>query len=328
MEEIGYLYILKDGKVSYSSLTLLKSEIQKIIASRIYNGIVCGVTSVEERDMLNSNSSYFLSSETVYSELIKKGYSVIKVSNLFKIDSDFSNTGRSDVECFISKKINKADRDNINSLLSQIKDDNINEYSLYNYYNGEYGNDFDFNYTKNKGKYEKVLDCFLREKTNELSDEERKMFDKYRNFDLEDLLTESNTKYSVNNANAGVIVISNSNIYKSTVKKQQHGEEVIYIYNYINKEYANELKNKPIEDVVLDSSSVIIQVNLNELIVWMPTIRSEFQNSELQKISEIVSKINSLSDKKVCIYSNVCGNDIEYNTLESFNDLIFNQKKR
>jgi len=171
-------------------------------------------------------------------------------------------------------------------------------------------NEIDYDYydpSQNRGILSsEILPYFLKEKTGKLSLEEQEVFNTYRNFDLEKLLTYDIPKeYKLNNDNAGLIVISPDNIYASTCKRMQHKAELNMILGHIRPDIDS---NSDIMEYTEKSRSIIIQVCKGELIMWFPRHIKKYQADQIRTLIEAIKQINSISKEDVIVSASECFN--------------------
>lgn len=166
------------------------------------------------------------------------------------------------------------------------------EFKIYNYWMYHYKLDYDYNYYIYEiAPLEELIRLYIHEKNNQLTEEERKMFHQYRDFNLEDLLCNDNeSKYSINNRNGGVITIGEMQMYASTLKKKQHSEEIRSHIHQLHPEINCETLNIP--GIVRLSNCIIIQINLGELILWCPDTLTDFQSQQLDDLEQFVFTLN------------------------------------
>ena len=74
-----------------------------------------------------------------------------------------------------------------------------------------------------------VVDIFLRDATNTSTEEEKVMFQKFRNFDLKSLLLDEDIyKYPINHEQCGVVIVGEKDYLEATVTKKFHEDEIMY----------------------------------------------------------------------------------------------------
>ena len=109
-----------------------------------------------------------------------------------------------------------------------------------------------------------VVDIFLRDATNISTEEEKVMFQKFRNFDLRSvLLDEDIYKYPINHEQCGVVIVGEKDYLEATVTKKFHEDEIMY---QLSKLFHKDLTLDDFSyfDAVSDYNFVIALIRLNQ----------------------------------------------------------------
>lgn len=261
----------------FSTLTLIKdNEVKEITSTREeYYDLIFKLLKENYIIVSNQYSFVLYNNKYEYHDYMKQ----LKIYIPNKInDSSISIT-------YDIIKNHEENSNIINKLIYNIRGD---DYDLYQEDN--------LNDNDKTNSVSKIFLCYVRKKLNLLSESEKKMFQYYREFDLERLLTSDEiTKFPLNNDNAGVISIFDNEIYTSTCTKVQHSGEIDYHIKKHDKEQKIES-----EDTIYTKKEkfheIIIQVLKGELLIWTPEKITEFQKEQLFIILEKVKMINKKSN--------------------------------
>ena len=131
-----------------------------------------------------------------------------------------------------------------------------------------------------------------------LNSYEQEMFSKYRNFDFNSLILEDYYKYTLNNRNAAVIIITPEEIIKKTVTKSFHRREILSFLNdfyQINPNLSyNELTsnyNLVVGFISKDVIAVYVDININEF--------------QLEALKSFVKDVNDIKEVKETLIASV-----------------------
>ena len=313
--EIGELYLIKDGKFISKPLHTNKMELAKIAASfELKRSMISPILGIEEyKD--NSAIDFPIDYIRTYKDLLEDGYSIIRVTDNFEFSYD--DYGVFKGVKFAYKKLDiliasTIDKTSYQQIINIYKDSSIGisdmDQYIYNLYQHPLGLDYDYldfgQTNKNYSMLEK-LDFLLREKTNNLNEEEQHIFDSYRNFDLVSILTREYEKSIIDRRNAGIIIITPDKTYEKNVTKLQHGTEIKWC---LEKEgLSNFNDDRTIWELVSDTNSIIVQLANSDVIIWLnkEEDRTTYQQSELDKL---IDNLNYLKEQgyKVDINCALC----------------------
>ena len=333
----GQIYFFKNGQIQSSNLTITEDKLLNTLKTRQERGIIL---SDEEEKLLPSNTDKVFP-YTPYLKLIEEGYSIIRYQEYYDINK------LPVVDIILAEQITSVDRENIEACTQKLNSPKHNH--IYNYVNSPYGKRFEFydgllsNNYSNKPITSiptlQVLPYYLKDKTDELTEDEKKMFEKYRHYDLVDVLIGNNqSKYPlINNSNAGVIVISSNKTEASTLKEMKHSKEFKVILKFLHPNLKFN-RRFSIMDIVNDTNDILIQLYDHQLILWLPEKLNNYQINELKKLIIQVKEINKNCLKNhqslVDMYSSFCEGDIaELEDIEALEEYLVklensNQSKR
>lgn len=281
---------------------------------------------------LNENENEELIMQSMYEQAdkkIKENYTVLigtKSQNL----NDEAKTEIENYEISFPNEIKPTDYITIMPLVKQIvnKTSNIeiinncirNGYQDYDYHDCnfiEYEVDPKLSYRQRKA-YEKenndrnplaIIDLFLRKKLGGLTEYEEKVYKEYEEFNLEKILYEDNSKYALNNGNAGVITIFKDDTYVSTNTKIEH--------SYEHDQHLRAYK----EAMGINSSdNIYIQLSTKQVACWIPTEINEYQQQKLDELMNQIDELDTVRGKVDVCGATVESTDISYGfkTIEKF----------
>lgn len=308
--DIGKTYFFKDGQVTFINLTITEEELDAACAEVNMQMRIPLVSSEEHGFNPNVNLTNTSTLE-IYKQYIKAGYSIIRYCSIFDMDYTNANiTPSTKCDCVVSLKITAEDAFNIKSIFESLEPKKAFDKGFVYNINRNMFNEIDYDYydpSQNRGILSSdILPYFLKEKIGKLSLEEQQMFDIYRNFNLEKLLTYDIPKeYKLNNDNAGLIVIAPDNMYASTCKRMQHKAEVDMILGHIRPDIDS---NSDIMEYTEKSKSIIIQVCKGELIMWFPRHIKNYQVNQIRTLIEVIKQINSRSKEAITVSASECFN--------------------
>lgn len=308
--DIGKAYFFKDGQVRYINLTITEEELDAACAEVNTHMIIPLVSSEEHGFNPNVNLTNTSTLE-IYKQYIKAGYSIIRYCKTFDMDYTSANiTLSTKCDCVVSLKITEEDAFNIQSIFESLEPKKAFDKGYVYNINRNMFNEIDYDYydpSQNRGILSsEILPYFLKEKTGKLSPVEQEIFDTYRNFDLEKLLTYDIPKeYKLNNDNAGLIVIAPDNMYVSTCKRMQHKAEVNMILGHIRPDLDS---NLDIMEFTEKSKSIIIQVCKGELIMWFPRHLKSYQANQIRTLVDVIKQINNRSKEAIIVSASECYN--------------------
>lgn len=235
-----------------------------------------------------------------YDELVLEDYSLIfKSGNLYYVD--------------IAKNTNLEDYKNIMEVVSSIPVEEQDDMMITNHVT-RYGMDdvdvFDYghikyvmekhreNYTEerfnailNNRKPIKVLDVFLRKKLDLLNEEEKDMYSKYEDFDLDTLLfDEDNELLTLNTDNSGFISIYDDCIYKTTNTMDAH--------SFSQKKHEKWYKENHSSSF---DTPIKIHIYKKLMAIFLPIEIKDYQLNELDKIIEEVEDLCKFHNTDILI---------------------------
>lgn len=227
--------------------------------------------------------------ENAYELLSDNGYIVIRVD-------------RDEGTCslFISEKVNDNDRKRTLEILENIeKEGTLKKYRIFNRVDVFYGKEYEMQETENFNDLKKMTDIFFRDKIGTLTSEEQEMIKRYREFDVDRILTEDDDNNLINNQNSGVVIITPDKFIGSTLKTRLHMNQIIsVIRNRYYEDYKNNrtihLKQSP-EDSPDEFQTIMAEIlrigSMPMILIWIPKNINEFQYQHLRNFAYLVKAI-------------------------------------
>lgn len=218
----GSLTLIKDGEYKVIPLTFSLENIQQIREKyKKLSSTYISCFTIEETDCPKLVDAFTLIDQ--YQQLLDEGYSILRNVPRVLLNTTFSNEIPNNVTCLIPEKISKEDQILLEKLFEETT--NKNQATIISLCD----NDFDFYVRDNfsSTSTEKVLHCFLEEKTNpNLSSEMKNMFQIYRDGDLSRVMLNTDySRYPINNTGGGIIVITKDETFEKALRKRSHVEE-------------------------------------------------------------------------------------------------------
>ncbi|MDO5003535.1 MAG: hypothetical protein Q4E39_04850 [bacterium] len=274
IEEVKYLKNILDEKAKEGCSSILN-----------INNIALNIRTKENQILNDRNLDIFVSkniSPKDYKILMKSDVSKPKDFRSIIIKNYVLRDGRDDYDVYDYKQ----------NILHERKDCSIEESLRMRKFN-------------NTRMPSNILDLFLRKKLNKLSKEEEKMYYKYENFNLEDILfSNDREKFSLNNGDAGVITIFDDCEYKTTVTKMQHGLEKDKHIDWYMKDTNDNRRNL---------NYIYIQLMPGEVICWLPEKPNEYQLDRMDKFVEEVKDLEAMNHD-VVVNTGIVGKSANFNT--------------
>ena len=118
------------------------------------------------------------------------------------------------------------------------------------------------------------------------------MFNKYRNFDLSSLMLEDYYKYTLNNRNTAIVIITPNDIIRKTVIKSFHRHE---IEKFLGDSYQID-PNLSYNELTSNYNLVIGVISKGVIITYVDVNINEFQQNALKSFVDEVSEVKLLKE--------------------------------
>lgn len=246
-----------------------------------------------------------------YTDYWERGIPVIHVTNDFK-----ERNGH--VDMIPGKNLtvflpNSVSRENASELLKQL-DDITASFDGESYYTNliyvkdrlKYGYDYECYPSQctqgPKFPFQEAVKLFLRDSFHELSQEEAKMFDEARTFNMKTLLSSDDSlyRYPVNHNYCGVMIVNGEGeSYASTVLKTGHQEVLNHMLLEMTGKDVGE-EEKSLMKEVTNLSVAVLFFREGDVFSYIPEKVNELQYHEL---SEVIDRIDIFSDEYTNVFS-------------------------
>lgn len=151
------------------------------------------------------------------------------------------------------------------------------------------------------------------------------MFFKYRSFDLNSLILEDYYKYSINNKNTAIIIITPDEVIKKTVTKSFHKREIKACLDKFYKVDDNFNYN----ELVSNHNLVVGLITKDVIITYVNANINEFQQEALKTFANDINDIKQLREDLISNASVVKDSEIVYEgKLEDVIPYLEENKKR
>ncbi len=289
---LGKIYYIKDGKTLIEDATVSR----EILDRQKVPGLSRRITLYSDNELLTNNKNLL----DIYKKYLDGNYTIVRV-----LHPGISDMGKINIlpeyniNIYIPYKPSLKDIDRLKEVLDKYKEEKEFAFSIYNDYKIDYDlYDYGYNYSDNQRSVNGICEYFYKEKLSMLNSYEQEMFSKYRNFDLNSLILEDYYKYTLNNRNAAVIIITPEEIIKKTVTKSFHRREILSFLNdfyQINPNLSyNELTsnyNLVVGFISKDVIAVYVDININEF--------------QLEALKSFVKDVNDIKEVKETLIASV-----------------------
>lgn len=303
----GEVYFFKNGTVQRKSLTLAMEDYNYLILQYGEKGNFLAPISTEEQ--ANSISKTKRRSKKVaYQTMIENGYAVIRIAKYLEVSKNhIEKQDKQTVEAYIPPRIGQEDATNVQQFFErqeQLADTIRSCVTNFLEQDFDYYNPMRISEKNGREKLPSatILAYYLREKLGQLTLEEQIMFDKYRKFNLEEILTcQNQKKYPINHADSGVILITANQCFKQTVKKMQHNPELFFLQEKAHPTSA--LYGKELSQRLEQTADIMIYLMHQNIFCFLPTINqlTDFQKTTMMTFLDEVKQIQNKYSKKVFI---------------------------
>lgn len=233
-----------------------------------------------------------------YTDCWEQGVPVIQVTNTINFRKDKAEiiSGKH-ITVFLPNTVTSENAQFLDEQLKKIKEEIGKEACYQKLIYVKEPKEFGYDYecyppmytTGKKISFEEAISMFLRDAFHESSLEEKKMFQKFRLFDMDDMFSDFRTNneilnYPINHNLCGVIAVDQKgNRYSSPVNKHSHQETMNYIFSCISGiDIVDQFINKPQYDLSFQTASFLFREG--EVYALIPKTISKEQHDELLKV--------------------------------------------
>jgi len=298
----GNIYFIKNGKVLSFKLEYDKEFILSKLENRFDDYYSTAISNEEKEFSRDYNSDDAM---MIYRNFLDEGYSVVRIAPLFHFslneEEKIQNSNNYHVDVMVSLNVGFEDASILQEVVEKLEENGYTKGHSAIYLRNEHINmfqnkDYDLWISNHGAPCSSVLPYFLKEKLQTLNEEEKRVVSYYRNFDLDRMLLENEAQsFPLTNDNAGVIVVDKEEVYESTTKKLQHGEEFNTIFSNLGKEELI-LSCDFLWDKADVLENILIQVCFKEIIIWAPEV-SKLNDYQKEYLKDLSYRLNDLNEQ-------------------------------
>ena len=234
MLTLGKLYTIHDGKIENQDLTL-NQELVEAYGSK-YPNITIKVISQEEQSMVPQDQLETLEEDTIYQSFLQRKEAILKQGVFVSFDEKGQIMTTSPyLVCLLPKEMDKTDIELLSHCFANLIEEPYLQLEIKNFhFDPYYGENYDdlFFYSAQKQAGIESLNIFLHEKTNTLTKEEQYYLMDFRQFDLKNILKDTDQN-PLCDSRAGVCVITKEQKIAENCTKQFHEKERDFILEHL-----------------------------------------------------------------------------------------------
>lgn len=283
---LGKIYYIKNGQTIIEDATVSRESLDR----QKVPGFSRRVTLYSDRELFTNEKSL----TDIYKQYLDDNYTVIRA-----LHPGISNNGeinilsQYNINIYIPYKPSLGDIDNLKEVLDLYKEEKEFAFKIYNDCKSDYDlYDYGYNYSDNQRSVSGICECFYKEKLSMLNLYEQGMFNKYRNFDLSSLMLEDYYKYTLNNRNTAIVIITPNDIIRKTVIKSFHRHE---IEKFLGDSYQID-PNLSYNELTSNYNLVIGVISKGVIITYVDVNINEFQQNALKSFVDEVSEVKLLKE--------------------------------
>lgn len=328
------LYIIKGGNVRVLPMEMAVPNGMRYPRSTTEMEFLAGLTGklYSEEEAMQKYED-----ENAYEMLIDSGFYAVKVTKEFD--------GKEKMNIFAPETTSLEDANLLLKMYTRIVNSGvINELAFHNRVTDQTGKTFEkisamvvpTSKEKVASEFGNKIKLFLEDKIEEIRDSEsfkdtKEMFERYRRFDMANILYGNSRKDLINIGDAGVIVITPEEVIASNCKKGQHIDQINEIirnkyYNDYDEPFQlEELLEKGEKRIPNKYESIMIMLlNVGEpyVITHLPTTMNEFQHNKMKNFAQMLSDMERSNGSQKEISSYIIGNGDEERAFTYGNELL------
>ncbi len=299
---IGKIYFIKDGVISIKDASLSNSDLRKQ-----------KLPGLGRRIMLHSSEELKMGQADLYHTYrprLDENYTVVRAIHSAMCDmGEISILPEYEIDIYIPFKPNLDDVTRLKEILDIYKEEKEYAFRITNCREDDYDlYDYD-NFSYIKRNIGDICEYYYKEKNNVLTPLEQEMFDRYRNFDLHNLILEDYYNYPLNNRNAAIFIVTPRETIKKTVTKSFHKREIISSLNRLLT-LSDADKSSSYSKLVSDYNLVLGLITKDSIGVYVNNDINDYQISELEEFvdevydvkfykEDLITNVNVIKDNEI-----------------------------
>ena len=294
---LGNIYFIKDGKIlkEKAYLSRANASIQSFL------GLTKPIKLYSDKEIESGSEDI----SDIYKDILDDNCTIVRAFNkAVSSMGEVTLLDDYDVDIYIPIKPSMMDIKPLKEILSNYNPNNSTITNFHDNYYDFYS--YIYNYSSNKRNLSEICEYYYKEKNLILNDNEKEMFDKYRNFNMPSLVLEDYSKYTLNNRNTGIVIIMPELTVKRTVTKSFHKRECLDI---LKKFYAVN-NNSTYIDLVNDYNLIIGIITEDTISAYVSNDINDYQLDKLSSFikdtydikslkNDLITNANIVKDKKI-----------------------------
>ena len=311
---IGKVYFIKDDAVSIKDVSLSNNDLRKQM-----------LPGLGRRIMLHSNEELEMGQVDLYHTYrprLDENYTVVRAIHSAMCDmGEISILPQYEVDIYIPFKPNLDDVTRLKEVLDIYKEEKEYAFRIINCREDDYDlYDYD-NFSYIKRNIGDICEYYYKEKNNVLTPLEQEMFDRYRNFDLHNLILEDYYNYPLNNRNAAIFIVTPRETIKKTVTKSFHKREILSSLNHLLT-LSDADKSVSYSKLVSDYNLVLGFITKDSIGVYVNSDINDYQHKKLEEFVDEVYDVKTYKEDLITNVNVIKDNEIvfdgELNSVKTF----------
>ena len=311
---IGKVYFIKDGAVSIKDVSLSNNDLRKQM-----------LPGLGRRIMLHSNEELEMGQVDLYHTYrprLDENYTVVRAIHSAMCDmGEINILPQYEVDIYIPFKPNLDDVTRLKEVLDIYKEEKEYAFRIINCREDDYDlYDYD-NFSYIKRNIGDICEYYYKEKNNVLTPLEQEMFDRYRNFDLHNLILEDYYNYPLNNRNAAIFIVTPRETIKKTVTKSFHKREILSSLNHLLT-LSDADKSVSYSKLVSDYNLVLGFITKDSIGVYVNSDINDYQHKKLEEFVDEVYDVKTYKEDLITNVNVIKDNEIvfdgELNSVKTF----------
>ncbi len=311
---IGKVYFIKDDAVSIKDVSLSNNDLRKQ-----------KLPGLGRRIMLHSSEELKMGQADLYNTYkcqLDESYTIVRAIHPAMCDMGEINIfPEYEIDIYIPFKPNLDDVTRLKEVLDIYKEEKEYAFRIINCREDDYDlYDYD-NFSYIKRNIGDICEYYYKEKNNVLTPLEQEMFDRYRNFDLHNLILEDYYNYLLNNRNAAIFIVTPRETIKKTVTKSFHKREILSSLNHLLT-LSDVDKSVSYSKLVSDYNLVLGFITKDSIGVYVNSDINDYQHKKLEEFVDEVYDVKTYKEDLITNVNVIKDNEIvfdgELNSVKTF----------